>query len=168
MSIFEVSKRLMRSQFIIVAALLGFGAVTLAPPTFADTTKARAGAYDDVLQDLKDAIVNRGFVIDYVGHIGKMLDRTSDVVGSKSPYLHAHYMHFCSAKLSHSMAEADPENLAACPYIVFTYEEHAKPGQVVVGYRKPPEGASDASKAALGKVEALLAEVVDEVASGSF
>ena len=38
-------------------------------------------AFEDVRFDLENAIVNRGLVIDYVSHIGTMLERTGEDVG---------------------------------------------------------------------------------------
>ncbi len=120
--------------------------------------------YETVLQDLKDAIVNRGLVIDYVGHVQTMLARTGGAVGKESPYKHAKYMHFCSAKLTHAAVAADPVNVAMCPYTVFAYELIEQPGAVHIGFRRPMAGGSPASNAALAAVEKLLAEIVDEAA----
>ncbi|MEO1206463.1 MAG: DUF302 domain-containing protein [Pseudomonadota bacterium] len=153
---------------VVLAAGLGLSVPAVAETELPDNFKTRDGAYEEVVQDLKDAIVNRGFVIDHVGYVGKMLDRTSDAVGATSPYLHAQYMQFCSAKLTHDLAAADPSNMEGCPYLVFAYEERAKPGTVILGYRKPPVGRSEASRAAIGAIEALLVDVVDQVAGGGF
>lgn len=64
------------------------------------------GVFSEVIQDLQDAIINRGFVVDFVGHVDTMLNRTSDAsksvteTGSRSPFLNAKYVQFCSAKLT--------------------------------------------------------------------
>lgn len=128
-----------------------------------------AGAFDDVVFDLENAVVGEGLVIDYVGHVNSMLERTSEVVdgagnGEKSPYVGAVYMHFCSAALTHAAVSADPANIAICPYIVFAYETHAQPGTVHVGYRRPLAGDSEATVAALANIEALLDQIVKSVA----
>src|SRR5215813_728636 len=56
-------------------------AFALAAPAFADDnrgllmvfrTKAK---FDDVKEDIANAIAKRGLVVDYTGHIGAMLDR---------------------------------------------------------------------------------------------
>ena len=132
------------------------------------TTK---GTFSEVFQDVKDAIINRGFVIDFTGHVDKMLERTSGVAGSvtksgeKSPYLHAKYVQFCSAKLTHESVSANPYNLAICPYVVFIFESRAKPGTIVVGYRKPQAGPSKLSRAAFNKITKLLAGIASEATS---
>lgn len=129
------------------------------------TSKTKNGAYEDVMQDLQDAIINKGFVIDYIGNVDDMLKRTGGTVGSESPYLAAKYLHFCSAQLTHAAVEADPLNLAVCPYVVFVYEAKAQPGTIVVGYRDMPNGANEASTSAIDEIEKLLDEVIAEATS---
>ncbi|MEQ1940613.1 DUF302 domain-containing protein [Mesorhizobium sp. CN5-321] len=105
------------------------------------TTYQTDEAFADVAQDIQDAIVNRGYVVDYHGHIGDMLKRTAGDVGAAKPlYKNAEFMQFCSAVVSRSVMEADIGNIAYCPYIVFAYEAEAAPGKVVVGYRRLPKG----------------------------
>lgn len=121
--------------------------------------------FEDVRFDLEGAIVNRGLVIDYTSHIGDMLARTAaDVGASKDVFVNAQSMLFCSAVLSRKAMEADPANIAYCPYTVFVYETPDAPGTVTVGFRRLAETGSDASKAAIGEVNALLDEIVREAA----
>lgn len=123
------------------------------------------GKFEDVMFELTNAIVDRGLLIDYTGHLQNMLDRTSEAVGSattdgsKSPYLEAKYLQFCSAKLSFEAVSADPFNIAICPYVVFIFELKSEPGKIHVGYRRPIAGSSPETSQALGKVEALLNEI---------
>lgn len=122
-----------------------------------------SAAFDDVRFDLENAIVNHGLVIDYVSHIGDMLDRTSeDVGGKKQIFVNAQSMLFCSANLSRKVMEADAANIAYCPYSVFVFETPDQPGTVTVGYRHLGETGSDASKAAIGEVNALLDAIAKE------
>jgi uncharacterized protein (DUF302 family) len=124
--------------------------------------------FEEVFQDLRDAIINRGLQIDYTGHVDKMLERTSQVAGSvtetgaKSPYLSAKYIQFCSAKLTHESVSANPYNLAICPYVVFIFEARAQPGTVIVGYREPAPGPSKRSKDAFAKIDKLLNDIITE------
>jgi hypothetical protein len=61
------------------------------------------------------------------------------------------------------MMEADLGNIAFCPFVVFIYEAANKPGETVVGYRKPPLGsASEVSKKALADIDALLDGIVKD------
>jgi hypothetical protein len=121
--------------------------------------------YEDVRFDLENAIINRGLVIDHTSHIGEMLARTAADVGStREIFLNADAMMFCSARLSRAAMEASPGNIAFCPYVVFAFEAPDAPGKVTVGFRKLAEGGSEASRAALADVNALLAEIIDEAA----
>ncbi len=121
------------------------------------------GTFDDVKFELTNAIVGRGLVIDQTGNIGGMLDRTGADVGSTKPiYRRAEYFTFCSAKLSRQMMEADPLNIAYCPYVLFAFERADAPGHVTVGYRRPDVAGSDASKAALAAIDALLGGIAKD------
>lgn len=121
--------------------------------------------FDDVRRDLADAIVNRGFVIDYEARIGDMLNRTAaDVGAEKTVFDKADALQFCSATLSRRTVEADPANIAFCPYVLFAYQLAGQPETTYVGFRQLGEGGSEASKAALGEVNALLDEIAKEAA----
>ena len=126
-------------------------------------TYAKKASFDDVRFDLTNAITNRGLVVDSNGNVGGMLDRTGKDVGSTKPvYKHAEYFAFCSAKLSRDMMEADPVNAGFCPFVIFAYEAVAKPGEVVVGYRRFPASANPPSQKAFAAVDALLDGIAKE------
>ncbi|PCJ96166.1 MAG: DUF302 domain-containing protein [Hyphomicrobiales bacterium] len=118
--------------------------------------------FEDVYFDLQDAIITQGLVVDHIGNVDDMLARTSDTVGGSSPYLHAKYLQFCSATLTHEAVQADPNNLAVCPYVVFAYETSSNPGTVVTGYRIPTLGSSPETVAVFAKVRALMDSIVQE------
>lgn len=125
-------------------------------------TRSKAAAFEDVKFDLDNAITERGLVVDHTGNIGAMLDRTGADVGStKKLYRHAEYVVLCSAKLSRQMMEADPGNVAFCPFVIFIYERADKPGEIVVGARPPAMRGDAVSRAALADVEGLLKGIVE-------
>jgi len=117
---------------------------------------------------MKDVVINIGLVIDYVGHVDKLLQRTSKAAGSvtaagsETPYLNAKYLQFCSSKLTHASVSANPFNLSICPYVVFAFETKSKPGEIVVGYRRPVPGPSKLTRAAIAKIDKLLDGIVRE------
>lgn len=166
----------MNKFFKIIAVLFAMFAIAL--PSHASETQTRetkgfksvktTASFDDVFVGLQDAVVNKGYNIDYVGHMNQMLKRTSKAVGSvtekgsASPYVNAKFMQFCSAKLTHEAISASPQNIAICPYIVFIYEEKTDPGVVIVGYRRPVAGPSKRTRKAFDKIEAMLTEVITE------
>lgn len=111
------------------------------------------GSFDDATFGVESAIVGRGLVIDWVSHVGDMLARTGQDVGSDvTLFDNAEIYMFCSATLSRKVMEADPANIAFCPYSVYVAERE---GAVTVGYRNLPEGP-------MQEVQALLDEIAKE------
>ena len=112
------------------------------------------GTFDDAAFAVETAIVGHGLVIDYVSHVGEMLNRTGEDVGSDVMlFREADIFIFCSAVVSREVMEADPMNIAHCPYGIFVAEDAE--GAVTIGYRDYPDGPME-------QVEALLAEIVKE------
>jgi uncharacterized protein (DUF302 family) len=108
--------------------------------------------FEEVRDELKLAIEQRGLVIDHESHIGTMLERTGKDLGSaRRIYLGAQAFSFCSAVLSRKTMEADPANIAFCPYVLVVYETLQKPGIVNVSYRR-----------SLPEVEKLLGGIARE------
>ena len=111
------------------------------------------GAFDDATFSVESAILDSGLVIDYVSHTGEMLARTGVDLGSDVTIFNAADVFlFCSAVLSRRMMEADPINIAHCPYSIFVVDRE---GDVVIGYRNYPEGI-------MKEVQALLEGIVQE------
>lgn len=111
------------------------------------------GSFDDATFGVESAIVGRGLVIDWVSHVGDMLARTGQDVGSDvTLFDNAEIYMFCSATLSRKVMEADPANIAFCPYSVYVAERE---GAVTVGYRNLPDGP-------MQEVQALLDEIAKE------
>ena len=131
-----------------------------ATPTQAEMiTTTVDGSFDDVAFAVETAIVGRGLVIDYVSHVGEMLERTkADVGGTATVFTQADIFLFCSASLSRKVMEADPANIQHCPYGIAVMETPDAPGKVTIGHRRYPDGA-------MQQVQALLAEIVAEAAA---
>lgn len=111
------------------------------------------GTFGDAAFAVESAILDRGLVIDLTSHVGDMLNRTGTDVGSDVKIFEAADIFlFCSATLSREVMEADPMNIAHCPYGVFVAERE---GEVMVGYRTYPEGE-------MQKVQAFLDEIVQD------
>jgi uncharacterized protein (DUF302 family) len=125
---------------------------------------SKRARFEDVRDDLKTAIEGSGLVIDYRSFVNRMLERTGRDVGSaRKLYADAQAFLFCSAALSRKIMEADPANVAFCPYSIVVYEMAQQPGEIFVSYRRPwrPDGSA-ASRAALKEVEALLDAIARE------
>ncbi|CUH45125.1 DUF302 domain-containing protein [Ruegeria atlantica] len=138
-------------HFIAAAAC----SAVLAGPAFAEEiiTIPFDGSFDDATFAVESAIVGQGLVIDYVSHVGDMLNRTGADVGSdKQLFAAADIFIFCSAKISREVMEADPMNIGFCPYGIFVTEDD---DGVMVGYRSYPDGP-------MQKVQTLLSGIVEE------
>ncbi|MET3792232.1 DUF302 domain-containing protein [Aquamicrobium terrae] len=149
----------------VCGALVAIGlscAITSLPALAQDGvhTVTSDSPFEQVMSDLEDAIVNRGYVVDYHGHIGDMLERTAADVGGGKLYRNAEFLQFCSAVVSRNAMEADIGNIAYCPYVIFAYEPETKPGEVTVGFRELPAGPGR------DEVNKLLAEIVGQAADG--
>ncbi len=139
-------------------ALVGLSATPSLAQSEVKTHQTEA-AFADVIADLEDAVVNRGYVVDYHGYIGEMLKRTASDVGASKPlYRNAEFIQFCSAVVSRGAMETDVANIAFCPYVLFAYETEADPEKTVVGYRSLPSGGGR------DEVNTLLDEIAAEAA----
>lgn len=111
------------------------------------------GSFDDATFAVESAIIGKGLVIDYVSHTGEMLNRTGADVGSDVVLFDAADIFvFCSATLSREVMEADPLNIAHCPYGIYVAD---RGGDVTIGYRNYPQGE-------MQKVQALLDEITKD------
>lgn len=121
------------------------------------------GQYADIKEQVLFAIENRGLVLNYVSHIGAMLERTGRDIGRPRPiYGNAELLEFCSAAVSRGTMEADPRNIVFCPYSIAIYTLPDKPGTVFVAYRKPNPAGSPQSADALRDVGRLLDDIVSD------
>jgi uncharacterized protein (DUF302 family) len=128
-------------------------AATVASAQETSTVYPFEGSFDDATFSVESAIMGRGLVIDYVSHTGEMLKRTGKDVGSDvTLFDDADIFLFCSAVLSRKMMEADPMNIAHCPYGIFVADRE---GQVMIGYRNYPKGV-------MQEVQSLLDDIVRE------
>ncbi len=124
---------------------------------------SKEGKFEDVRDDLKAAIQNRGLVIDHTSHIHNMLERTGKDIGQTAKiFKDAEAYSFCSATVSRGTMEADPHNIVFCPYTITVYATEKEPGKVHVTYRRPQQVGSEASKVSLKAVHDLLDGIARE------
>jgi len=153
----------MRNTLLILSAVALVAACTPPKPAAPATSVVRYSAdaqFDTVRDDLQNAILAKGLVIDNTQFIAKMLGRTGKDVGSTKAIFaedRGQAFSFCSAAISRTTTEADAHNIAFCPYSLVVYSPAAEPKKVYVAYRRPVlnEG-SEAAKAVLKEVETLL------------
>ncbi len=143
---------------LIAATLLSTAASASGDDVEVVVTEAE---FSDVASGAENAIINRGYKIDYHGFIGDMLKRTAEDVGAKKQlYKNAEFFTFCSAVLSRKVMEAELGDIAYCPYVVFVYEPAADPGKVSVGFRKLPAGGLR------DEINALLSDIIKDASEG--
>jgi len=119
--------------------------------------------FENVMDNVRDAIADRGIKINTISHIGHMLTRTAaDVGGTRVVYKDAEAIEFCSSTISRATMEADPHNISYCPYIIAIYVITEQPDTVYVSYRKPPLVGNQASMDALKVVGDLLDGIVND------
>jgi uncharacterized protein (DUF302 family) len=94
-------------------------------------------AFEDVVENIKMAIIERGLLVSGALHVSDMLNRTAPDLGYSEVFSKAESVEFCSALISHKMARVAPENIAICPFTIAVYVRHATPQQVNVAYRSP-------------------------------
>ncbi len=115
--------------------------------------RAFDGAFDDATFSVESAILDAGLVIDYISHTGDMLNRTGPDFGSDAIIFDAADVFlFCSAVVSRMVMEANPMNIAHCPYSIFVADQD---GKVVIGYRNYPDGV-------MKSVQAMLEGIVQK------
>ncbi|KAJ56692.1 hypothetical protein ACMU_07050 [Actibacterium mucosum KCTC 23349] len=138
-------------SFLLSAAIgLASPAVLTAGDAF---TYPFDGTFDDATFAVESAIVGQGLVIDYVSHVGEMLNRTGADVGSDAMiFKNADIFLFCSAVVSRQVMEKDPMNITHCPYGIFVLENDEG---VIVGHKDYPDGTMQA-------VEDLMQQIVAE------
>ena len=117
------------------------------------------GEYNNVRDDLVDAIESYGMVVSYTAHAAAMLERTAGAVGAiKQVYEFADILLFCKANTTYDLTLANPHNIVLCPYGIAVYSLREDKDTVYISFRKPnlniPEWAA---------VHHLLEEIVSEV-----
>jgi uncharacterized protein (DUF302 family) len=116
-----------------------------------------SGSFDHVKENVGSAIEGKGLVISAVSNVSEMLDRTAADVGAKRKvYGQGEVFEFCSASVSRQIMEADPRNLAFCPFTIAVYTLAEQAGKVFVAYRRPP------ADKAFDPVRTLLQGIVAE------
>lgn len=145
----------MRRLLTAVALLL------LAAGAYADEWAVRkkvAGGFEETREAITLAIENRGLVINYVSHLGDMLERTgADLGASRRIFGQAQIIEFCSARLSRQMLEIDPHNIVLCPFSIAVYTLPGETEGTWIAYRRPQGPAATI-------VEPLLQAIAGEAA----
>jgi uncharacterized protein (DUF302 family) len=117
--------------------------------------------YEDVVENVKMAIVDRGLLVSGTLHVSDMLNRTAADLGFSEVFAKAESVEFCSALISHKMAQAAPQNITICPFTIAVYVTRAEPDKVHLAYRLPQLAGDD------GKTAAAVVELLDGIVQDS-
>lgn len=125
--------------------------------------RSAKGEFREVKERVLLAIENRGLVLNYTARIGAMLERTGKDIGApRRIYGDAEMLEFCSARVSRDTMEADPRNIAYCPYSIAIYTLPKEKNRVYLAYRRIEPPGSGQSAKSLRAVEKLVASIVAE------
>jgi uncharacterized protein (DUF302 family) len=119
-------------------------------------------SFEDVIDNIKMAIIDRGMLVSGTLHVSDMLNRTAPDLGFTELFAQAEAVEFCSALISHKMAQAAPENIVVCPFTIAAYVRKDQPGRVYVAYRRP-RLAGDAEAVTAAILEMLDGIVQDAI-----
>ena len=122
------------------------------------------GVFADTLEAVKEIIKGKGINIAHTLPPSDMLGRTGPAFGITEQVLKdGEIIEFCSAKISHQLIQANPENIVLCPFVISVYVLNTDPGNVRMTYRKPYV-IDEASQAAVDAMNALVIGIIDEAA----
>ena len=117
--------------------------------------------FEDVIENVKMAIEDRGMLVSGTLHVSDMLNRTGPDLGYEKVFEKAESVEFCSASISHKMTQVAPENIAICPFTISVYIKADEPDKLYVAYRRQIlAGDSD-------KVTAAIYELLDGIVKDS-
>jgi uncharacterized protein (DUF302 family) len=118
--------------------------------------------YEDVVENIKMAIVDQGLLVSGTLHVSDMLNRTASDLGFSKIFVKAESVEFCSALMSHKMTQAAAENIAICPFTIAIYVKQSEPDKVYVAYRVPQlmgDGV-ETTQAIIDLLESIIADAL--------
>lgn len=146
-------------KFLVLALLACASSLASAAENYFVLFKAQ-GSYEDVRDFIRMGIEAEGLVINNVGHIADMLERTGKDIGATTKVYEAgEQLEFCSSTLSRAMMEADPHAIVLCPFIISVYQP-AGDKTVYVSYRKPPQTKNAKLRKVLADIEKLQLKII--------
>ncbi len=121
------------------------------------------GEFGDIRDSVKSAIEGKGINIAHTLPASDMLNRTGGDYGiTENVFQQAEILEFCSARISHQLSQANPENIMLCPFAISIYVLADDPGQVYLSWRRPFDLGDEKSRAAVGQMVKLIEGVITE------
>ena len=120
-----------------------------------------SGDFEDIRDSVRQAIEGKGINIAHTLPAGDMLNRTGKDFGiEKNVFLQAETVEFCSARISHRLAQANPENILLCPFTISIYVLSDDPEHVYLSWRRPFSFGDKESQAAVQDMVKLIETIV--------
>ena len=160
------SSTLLMSLVLLLSLVLSAPVIangdTIESPVY--TKIVEDGEFADTLDAVKEIIKGRGINIAHTLPPSDMLERTGPAFGITDQVLKdGEIVEFCSAKISHQLIQANPENITLCPFTISVYVLNSDPANVRITYRKPFV-IDEASRSAVDAMTELVTEIIDEAA----
>lgn len=150
--------RVMIIMWILVSVPLG-GSADEGPVR----TVRVSGEFEDVRDGIRQAIEGKGINIAHTLPAGDMLNRTGADFGvEKNVFLQAETVEFCSARISHRLAQANHENILLCPFTISIYVPSDDADHVYLSWRRPFSLGDKESQAAVQEMVELMEAIVRE------
>lgn len=122
-------------------------------------TRKVEGGFKEVSNSVREAIIGKGINIAHVLSASQMLTRTESAFGYKSGvYVNAEIYEFCSARISHKLSRAHPDNIVLCPFTISVYTVRDEPGMVRLSYLIPAgrPGTEEIIEEVVALIESIL------------
>jgi uncharacterized protein (DUF302 family) len=118
--------------------------------------------FEDVVENIKMAIVDQGLLVSGTLHVSDMLNRTAPDLGFSKVFVKAESVEFCSALMSHKMTQAAAENIVICPFTIAVYVKQSEPDKVYLAYRVPQllGDGDEATQAIIELLENIIADAL--------
>lgn len=150
-------KKLMVSFQILILFLFFANSVCAAEDPI--VTRKIEGKFQEVSSNVRMAIIGKGINIAHVLPASQMLHRTGPDFGyEKAVYGDAETYEFCSARISHKLSRANPDNIVLCPFTISVYTIKDEPGMVRLTYRIPTgrPGTEEIVKEIVALIESII------------
>jgi uncharacterized protein (DUF302 family) len=122
-----------------------------------------SGDFEDIRDGVRQAIEGKGINIAHTLPAGEMLNRTGKDFGiEQNVFLQAETVEFCSARISHRLAQASHENILLCPFTISIYVLSDDPEHVYLSWRRPFSLGDTESQAAVQEMVALIEAIIRE------
>jgi uncharacterized protein (DUF302 family) len=119
--------------------------------------------FEDILESVRQAIEGKGINIAHTLPASDMLNRTGKDFGiEKNVFLKAETVEFCSARISHRLAQANHENILLCPFTISVYVLTDDPDHVYLSWRRPFPVSDTESRAAVKEMVELIEAIIRE------